>query len=86
MDMGSNENAVRKAAAALLTLAALYEAGRVVHCGAFARLEDEMCGLMAGGSYQGPGRSPDRADALVWALTELMLGRRGTPRIRSLET
>jgi phage terminase large subunit-like protein len=67
-------------------VAALYEAGRVVHCGTFARLEDEMCGLMAGGSYQGPGRSPDRADALVWALTELMLGRRGAPRIRSLET
>ncbi|WP_238550700.1 terminase family protein [Blastomonas sp. AAP53] len=66
-------------------IAALYEAGRVIHCGTFARLEDEMCGLMAGGDYQGPGRSPDRADALVWALTELMLGRRGTPRIRSLE-
>ncbi|MGQ3179839.1 MAG: phage terminase large subunit family protein, partial [Blastomonas fulva] len=66
-------------------VAALYEAGRVVHCGTFARLEDEMCGLMTGGDYQGPGRSPDRADALVWALTELMLGRRGTPRIRSLE-
>jgi len=66
-------------------VAALYEAGRVIHCGTFARLEDEMCGLMTGGDYQGPGRSPDRADALVWALTELMLGRRGTPRIRSLE-
>lgn len=66
-------------------IAALYEAGRVIHCGTFARLEDEMCGLMTGGDYQGPGRSPDRADALVWALTELMLGRRGTPRIRSLE-
>ena len=36
---------------------------------------------MAGGDYQGPGRSPDRADALVWALTELMLGRRATPRV-----
>lgn len=66
-------------------VAALYEAGRVIHCGTFARLEDEMCGLMTAGDYQGPGRSPDRADALVWALTELMLGRRGTPRIRSLE-
>lgn len=66
-------------------VAALYEAGRVIHCGTFARLEDEMCGLMTGGDYQGPGRSPDRADALVWALTELMLGRRAAPRIRSLE-
>ena len=27
-----------------------------------------MCGLLAGGAYEGPGRSPDRADALVWAL------------------
>lgn len=62
-------------------VAALYEAGRVRHAGMFARLEDQLCGMMPGGSYQGPGRSPDRADALVWALTELMLGRRGEPRI-----
>jgi phage terminase large subunit-like protein len=47
----------------------------------FARLEDELCGLMPGGAYQGPGRSPDRADACVWALTELMLGRAGEPRV-----
>ncbi|GBH30424.1 hypothetical protein MBESOW_P1678 [Sphingobium xenophagum] len=65
-------------------VAALYEAGRVAHRGAFARLEDEMCGLLAGGGYVGPGRSPDRADALVWALTELMLGRRGEARVRGL--
>ena len=62
-------------------VAALYEAGRVRHAGLFAKLEDELCGLMAGGGYEGPGRSPDRADALVWALSELMLGRRGEPRI-----
>lgn len=62
-------------------IAALYEAGRVRHVGQFARLEDQLCGLMAGGRYEGPGRSPDRADALVWALTELMLGRRGDPRV-----
>jgi phage terminase large subunit-like protein len=62
-------------------VAALYEAGRVRHCGMFAKLEDELCGLIAGGGYHGPGRSPDRADALVWALTELMLGRRGVPRV-----
>ena len=53
---------------------ALYAAGRVRHAGAFPALEDEMCGLIAGGGYEGPGRSPDRADALVWALTGLMLG------------
>lgn len=62
-------------------VAALYEAGRVRHARSFARLEDELCGLLPGGTYQGPGRSPDRADACVWALTELMLGRSGEPRI-----
>ncbi|MCC6829687.1 MAG: DNA-packaging protein [Novosphingobium sp.] len=62
-------------------VAALYEAGRVRHAGTFPALEDELCGLIAGGGYQGPGRSPDRADALVWALTELMLARRRAPRV-----
>lgn len=62
-------------------VAALYEAGRVRHAGMFAQLEDQLCGLMAGGTYEGPGRSPDRADALVWALSELMLGRRGEPSV-----
>lgn len=65
-------------------VAALYEAGRVRHAGLFARLEDQLCGLIAGGRYEGPGRSPDRADALVWALSELMLGTRGEPRVRRL--
>jgi phage terminase large subunit-like protein len=63
-------------------VAALYEAGRVRHCGQLPQLEDELCGLMAGGGYEGPGRSPDRADALVWALTELMLGPKAEPRVR----
>lgn len=65
-------------------VAALYEAGRVRHCGLFAKLEDQLCGMMAGGEYHGPGRSPDRADALVWALTELMLKRQGSPRILAI--
>ena len=65
-------------------VAALYEAGRVKHVGQFPQLEDEMCGVMSGGGYEGPGRSPDRADALVWALTELMLGKRGAPAVRAL--
>jgi phage terminase large subunit-like protein len=61
----------------------LYERGRMRHAGAFPDLEDELCGMMSGGGYEGPGRSPDRADALVWAVTELMLGvRRGEPRCR----
>lgn len=53
-------------------VAAQYETGRVRHAGAFPALEDELCGLVAGGGYAGPGRSPDRADALVWAVWELM--------------
>ena len=43
-----------------------------------------MCGLLTGGAYVGPGRSPDRADALVWALSELMLGRQGVAQVRGL--
>src|SRR3546814_519348 len=38
-------------------VAALYESGRALHCGAFPELEDEMCGLLAGGGSEGPGRS-----------------------------
>ena len=64
-------------------VAALYETGKVRHAGMFKQLEDELCGLMAGGRYEGPTRSPDRADALVWALTELMLEKpQAPPRIR----
>lgn len=52
-------------------IAALYEQGRVSHVGAFPPLEDQLCSF-TGDGYVGKG-SPDRADALVWALTELML-------------
>ncbi|WP_432422144.1 DNA-packaging protein [Qipengyuania aquimaris] len=75
-------HASRGKAARAEPVAALYEAGRVRHAGMFVRLEDQLCGLMAGGEYEGPGRSPDRADALVWALTELMLGKASRPRVR----
>jgi phage terminase large subunit-like protein len=51
-------------------IAALYEQNRVRHCGNLSALEDQMC-AMTGNGYAGDG-SPDRADALVWALTELM--------------
>ena len=54
-------------------VAALYERHKVRHVGVFRALEDELCGLMTGGAYAGPGRSPDRADALVWAITELLV-------------
>ena len=66
-------------------VSALYERGVAHHVGAFPDLEDELCGLIRGGGYDGPGRSPDRADALVWAMSDLMLGKaRGEPRIRTI--
>ena len=77
-------HASRGKAARAEPVAALYEAGRIVHSDAFPTLEDQLCGLMAGGEYHGPGRSPDRADALVWALTELMLKPKGAPRVRNV--
>lgn len=52
-------------------VAALYERGRVRHAGGFPVLEDQMCAYTGG---HGGGTSPDRLDALVWALTDLMLG------------
>lgn len=52
-------------------VAALYEQGRVSHVGSMPELEDQMCQIAPEG-FVGEG-SPDRADALVWALTELML-------------
>lgn len=55
-------------------VALAYERGRVVHAGAFAELEDQLCGLQIGGGYAGPGRSPDRVDACVWALAALLEG------------
>ncbi len=66
-------------------VASLYGEGRVFHSAPFAALEDQLCGLMANGVYAGPGGSPDRADALVWALTALMLGERvALPAVRGL--
>lgn len=53
-------------------IAALYENGKVKHAGNFPDLEDQLCNMTAAG-YVGEG-SPDRADAMVWALTELMGG------------
>ena len=52
-------------------ISALYEQGRIHHVGHFRDLEDEMCQITATG-FVGRG-SPDRVDALVWALTELMV-------------
>lgn len=55
-----------------------YETGRVHHAGVFPELEDQLC------SYDGQGKSPDRLDALVWALTELFGKKRAAPKVRSL--
>jgi len=58
-------------------VAALYEQGKVHHVGAFAALEDEMCSVIE------EGRSPDRLDALVWAITELKFAKKtAEPRVR----
>ena len=61
-------------------IAALYEQGRVRHAGRFPALEDEMCDFAPDGLSN--GRSPDRLDALVWALGELLLAAERKPRIR----
>ena len=61
-----------------------FETGRAFLAGRFPELEAELAGLVAGGDYQGPGRSPDRADAMVWALTELSETRSGLPRVSRL--
>ena len=58
-------------------VSALYEQGRVHHVGDFPDLEDQLCNFTTSG-YVGEN-SPDRADALVWAITFLMLGTASTP-------
>ena len=58
-------------------VAALYEQGRIHHLGALPQLEDQMCAFSPGahGDFDrdSAGYSPDRVDALVWALTELLV-------------
>jgi len=66
-------------------VAALYEQGRVRHVKGLDALEDQMCRMTAQG-FEGAG-SPDRVDALVWALHELMISpaaRWRAPGVRSL--
>jgi phage terminase large subunit-like protein len=63
-------------------VAALYEQGRVAHAGAFAALEDEMAEF--GPDGLSGGKSPDRLDALVWAITALVFSGEGKPRVRGL--
>ena len=59
-------------------IAALYQQGKVQHVGAFPDLESQMTQMTTAG-YQGDG-SPDRVDALVWAMTELFPGMVHEPR------
>lgn len=70
-------HASRGKAARAEPVAALYEQGRVHHLGVFPRLEDQMCSFLPAsrGAWDAPAvaSSPDRADALVWALTDLLI-------------
>jgi phage terminase large subunit-like protein len=63
-------------------VATLYEQRRVKHAGIFASLEDEMCDFGVNGLSS--GKSPDRLDALVWAVATLVFQARSGPRIRAL--
>ncbi|MHA1128009.1 MAG: phage terminase large subunit family protein, partial [Alphaproteobacteria bacterium] len=77
--------ATRGKAARAEPVAALYEQGRVAHCGGFSKLEDQMCAMTVSG-FTGKG-SPDRLDALVWAITDLMIDPAAMfrrPRVRGL--
>lgn len=56
-------------------VAALYEQGRVHHVGGFAALEDQLCAFTADFDRAASGTSPDRLDALVWAVTDLIANR-----------
>lgn len=60
-------------------VAALYEQGRIHHVGTFAALESQLCSFVPG-----QASSPDRLDALVWAFTDLLLGRQAAPSLRPL--
>ncbi len=63
-------------------VAALYAEGRVAHVGRLDALEDQMCAFGSDGTVK--GRSPDRADALVWAITDLLLSDALKPTVRML--
>jgi phage terminase large subunit-like protein len=76
-------SATRGKAARAEPVAGLFEAGRARFAGRFAELEDELGGFVPQG-YEGPGGSPDRADAMVWALWSLLLAPRAEARVRAL--
>jgi hypothetical protein len=51
----------------------LYEQGRIHHVGTFPQLEDQMANFTADFDRAAAGYSPDRVDALVWAITDLLV-------------
>ena len=57
-------------------VSALYEQGKIHHVGNFIELEDQLC------EWEPGEKSPDRMDAEVWAITELMLAGEGSPSVR----
>ena len=63
-------------------VAALYADNRVAHVGRFEKLEEQMCAFGTDGKVD--GRSPDRVDALVWAISDLELRPATAPQIRTL--
>ncbi|WP_394706060.1 DNA-packaging protein [uncultured Cohaesibacter sp.] len=63
-------------------VSALYEQGRIRHVGNMAELEDEMCDFGLDGLSS--GKSPDRLDAMVWAVTHLCLGEQPEPKVRAI--
>lgn len=64
-----------------LPVAALYEQGRVCHVGSLPKLEDQMARFT---DEEIERKSPDRVDAMVWAVTELSGRARGEPRVRGV--
>src|SRR5512133_762419 len=65
--------ASRGKAARAEPVSALYEQGKVHHIGTFPQLEDQMCAFTTDFDRARAGYSPDRVDALVWALTDLLV-------------
>ncbi len=74
--------ATRSKAARAEPIALRFETGRAKLAGVFPELEDQMCALTWAG-FQGAG-SPDRVDAMVWAMTELFEREPAIPRVRGL--
>ena len=63
-------------------VAGLFECGKARLAGRFPELEAELGGLVPGKDYAVPGKSPDRADAMVWALWALLIAPKAEVRVR----